>query len=552
MITLKHISKLVRHSFANRVKHESFEFAKQQTSDKTIRLLNVKRFYSHSSTRTNESTKKASSESTLAHNSLTIGKSKHLMRLIYSRVHPDLFTNFAQAQKQNENSLKILRNLIDSYSVPNRPNNISVQNNLVFYVKKPKENELLKFQINLKSTSMSIQDQIESIFNQFIDYLKLPVNKFYSNSKLNSNQTKSSYNYTVSFYNRNSFDYDDDYVDLEEFERWTKENEKKYRIPTLKEWLNQNKTLIESKLLETKEMEEQIEKNKNYIIKKWALKDIIFNSNWSPRNFNSYLLSIKSFSDYIGDTNFEDLILVLTNDTNGLKKNGEIHLNCERTYEEWFNILAKSKKQSVLLNENKLMEKNLSKLLRHIKICDNLYMSSFQINDASYYNKLLNIVLNNLTQKIKSDCAFVESSEFSNLQLTVQNVNTLELNSSGQFVMGISNRINYAKTIDFIIRNKNKSIELYNDYVRSVEENRKRKESLAIQLKTKSIEFSHGLNFDQQLKCMQSLLNYSRKNESNMFELSLLNNTNLIIGYMYRLNNNGSITIPWNWYENEN
>lgn len=81
---------------------------------------------------------------------------------------------------------------------------------------------------------MSIQDQIESIFNQFIDYLKLPVNKFYSNSKLNSNQTKSSYNYTVSFYNRNSFDYDDDYVDLEEFERWTKENEKKYRIPTLK------------------------------------------------------------------------------------------------------------------------------------------------------------------------------------------------------------------------------------------------------------------------------------------------------------------------------
>lgn len=66
------------------------------------------------------------------------------------------------------------------------------------------------------------------------------------------------------------------------------------------------------------------------------------------------------------------------------------------------------------------MEKNLSKLLRHIKICDNLYMSSFQINDASYYNKLLNIVLNNLTQKIKSDCAFVESSEFSNLQLTVQ------------------------------------------------------------------------------------------------------------------------------------
>ena len=77
-------------------------------------------------------------------------------------------------------------------------------------------------------------------------------------------------------------------------------------------------------MLETKEMEEQIEKNKNYLIKKWALKDIIFNSNWSPRNFNSYLLNIKNFSDYLSDTNFKDHILVLTNDTNGLKKNGQV------------------------------------------------------------------------------------------------------------------------------------------------------------------------------------------------------------------------------------
>jgi hypothetical protein len=81
---------------------------------------------------------------------------------------------------------------------------------------------------------MSMQDQIEFIFNQFIDYLKLPVNKFYSN-KLNINlSSKENFNYKVSYYNRSSFDYDDDYIDFEEFERWTKENEKKYRIPKLK------------------------------------------------------------------------------------------------------------------------------------------------------------------------------------------------------------------------------------------------------------------------------------------------------------------------------
>ena len=81
---------------------------------------------------------------------------------------------------------------------------------------------------------MSMQDQIEFIFNQFIDFLKLPVNKFYS-AKLNTSVSpKANYNYTVSYNNRSNFNYDDDYIDFEEFERWTKENEKKYRIPKLK------------------------------------------------------------------------------------------------------------------------------------------------------------------------------------------------------------------------------------------------------------------------------------------------------------------------------
>jgi hypothetical protein len=85
-------------------------------------------------------------------------------------------------------------------------------------------------------------------------------------------------------------------------------------------------------------MHEQIEENKNLIAKKWRLKDIIFDSNWSPRNLQNYLLSIKSFSNYFSDAKFEGHTLVLTNDTSGLKKNGHIYLNCARTYEEWYNV----------------------------------------------------------------------------------------------------------------------------------------------------------------------------------------------------------------------
>lgn len=105
-----------------------------------------------------------------------------------------------------------------------------------------------------------------------------------------------------------------------------------------RDWLLTNNKSIESQLLETKLMEEKIQTNKNYIIKKWNLKDIIFKSNWSPKHFNSYLLGIKNFSVYLSDAKFEEHTLVLTNDTSGLKKNGQIHLNCERTYEEWYNV----------------------------------------------------------------------------------------------------------------------------------------------------------------------------------------------------------------------
>lgn len=57
-----------------------------------------------SNANSNKSEKKYSSSSggasspPSADDSLTLNKSKRLMRLIYARVHPDLFTNYLQAQ----------------------------------------------------------------------------------------------------------------------------------------------------------------------------------------------------------------------------------------------------------------------------------------------------------------------------------------------------------------------------------------------------------------------------------------------------------------------
>lgn len=78
--------------------------------------------------------------------------------------------------------------------------------------------------------------------------------------------------------------------------------------------------------------------------------------------------------------------------------------------------------------------------------------------------------------------------------------------------------------------------------------NREVQENLEIILKTKSITFSPGLTGEQQLKSMNSLIYYLRKNNSNKAELSVLFDKHLLIGFMYRISNNGTIQIPWNWY----
>lgn len=93
----------------NLSKFVKFFFKKSSSSKKQANILNLfsslnkaKSFkinydIRHQHTHTNNKSAKESSEFNKS-NSLTLGKSKYLMRLIYSRVHPDLFTNHEQAQ----------------------------------------------------------------------------------------------------------------------------------------------------------------------------------------------------------------------------------------------------------------------------------------------------------------------------------------------------------------------------------------------------------------------------------------------------------------------
>ena len=94
-----------------------------------------------------------------------------------------------------------------------------------------------KIEIKL-SGSTERHGNIKHVFNQFIDHLKLPIEKFNIENELNNSVFKShtNYNYRVT-YKRKKIDFsnhDDEYIDFEEFERWYKEQKKANQIPSIK------------------------------------------------------------------------------------------------------------------------------------------------------------------------------------------------------------------------------------------------------------------------------------------------------------------------------
>ena len=91
---------------------------------------------------------------------------------------------------------------------------------------------------------LTLESRIEYILNQLIEHLKIPLNKFSTTSSssksakrggLYSSFMKSPASYKVTFKNlKFDFEYDDEYIDFEEFERWSMNDLAKNKTPSLK------------------------------------------------------------------------------------------------------------------------------------------------------------------------------------------------------------------------------------------------------------------------------------------------------------------------------
>ncbi len=85
---------------------------------------------------------------------------------------------------------------------------------------------------------------------------------------------------------------------------------------------------------------------------------------------------------------------------------------------------------------------------------------------------------------------------------------------------------------------------------RSIESILKVKQKVESVLKS-NIKFDSSLSLSQKLETLNKLNDFFKLNNQNSNRvLSSLNGIDVNIGTYYCLNDNGSIQIPWNWFQN--
>ncbi len=120
----------------------------------------------------------------------------------------------------------------------------------------------------------------------------------------------------------------------------------------------------------------------------------------------------------------------------------------------------------------------------------------------------------------------------------------------GQFVLGNWTRITYKETLRFIKENDEKAVNFYRDYAEASRKELQMKANLTNLLELKDIKFNEKLNTEQKKQTMNKLTDLADKSIENDLVLNTLKKADhLFIGDSYVLNDDSSITIPWNWFE---
>lgn len=461
---------------------------------------------------------------------LSCAQTKAALKPFYFAVHPDLFGQFPIQRSVNEDSLKRLNSYLEDIQMkkPVHPTH------LMFYLKNDTATSLEEGTDIFKTVRVSlfsrdVQFTISHILKT-CGMLEDLVTLHQSGGQEPKVSMAVPYGAPLHWLHvYQQFRDRQGPVDLAQLQRNSRS--------TLKDFLHKNLAIAKEKQESSKTILEESKLLSERICKELSLKELKVASRWS---YSSCHGSLKNFLKLCHSKQSELESLhghtVVFTDWTGIDPHGHVMLNTQDVPEFWLSLFNSLEDYDVLVNQVPMWERRLSTLLGDMQIVFD--EESPLVSVVEYLNYLYRVVSSLKRGLLTPDASvYIKPGEFENFTARILSpADSLSLSLSGEFRIPPS--VPTELIVDFLVKHKQKSLDLFEENKRNLLTEEETMEACKHHLKLASLSKDCSVSPLQMSDCCERL---------SKLENAGLENVSVIVSKYYHVNEDGLLSIPWNW-----
>ncbi|XP_034103420.1 T-cell activation inhibitor, mitochondrial [Drosophila albomicans] len=455
------------------------------------------------------------------------------LRPFYFAVHPDLFGQHPEQRQTNENSLKLLSAHLEAlyhHTYPNEDTKV-----LKFYVREStnahKRDSFKLVQIRMDRSTRDPQRFIQNLLescNLSTDYIKTV--KPRSKPKMNSTPVSDS------VANQPSHDYHYN-TEFAEFEQRVK-NEAVGRRPELSVWLAENAEKARQRAKETAQLEAEIDKLKDVLVKDLELSDARYECGWNIEHYRGCLKSLQRLAQtHRGElSSLRNRVVVFAPFT-GISLEGHVMLFTGDVQSNWLDFIKNIPQHDSYLNVVPLYELALSQVLRGIQIGRRKFMPKTQARGYANYLMKVTTSLNDFLSKQAYPTAW--PLRLDGFTIVVESeAGPLMVSPTGQFITPAT--CPGAILVDFITQNMKLAEDRMGKYATDKYLEQNLIEQCTRELKLQALTKDDAVTPDKMISALSDL----RRCRPQHFEQLKLH-----ISHYYSVLTDGIVCIPWDFMQ---
>lgn len=460
---------------------------------------------------------------------LSSAQTKAALKPFYFAVHPDLFGQYPLQRSINEDSLKRLNSYLEDLQKKNPVN----PTHLMFYLKNDTATSLeegldLFKTVRVSLFSRDVQFTISHILKtcgMLEDLVTLHQNN--KKPKVSVALPYDAPHHWLNVYKQ--FSDRQSPVDLAQLQRNSR--------LSLRDFLDKNIKSTKEKQESSKALLEEIDLLSDKICHELKLNKLDSISGWS---YSSYHGSLKNFWNLCLSKQSELQSLkgrtIVFTDWTGVDPLGRVMLNTQDVPEFWLSLLSSLEDYDILVSQVPMWERKLSSLLGDMTI--KFDQDSPSVSVTEYLNYLYRVV-SSLKKGLHGpdDSTTIQPGELKEFTTRILSpADSLSLSLAGEFRIPPS--IPTELIVDFLVKHKQKALDLHDENKRNLAT-----EEQAVQTCKEKFQFS-SLSKDSSVSPLQMSDCCERLIKEDYPDL---NSTTLIVSKYYHVNEDGQISIPWNW-----